>query len=297
MIVATTPTGDIGRQVVSRLMQAGAPLRLIVRDPSRLAPEVRAHAEVVAGSHGDPAVVQAAFDGADTVFWLTPPDPKAPSVEAAYVDFTRPAAAAFAACGVKRVVSITALGRGSPLAAHAGYVTGSLRMDDLIAAAGVAFRPLALPSFMDNIARQAASIRDQGRFFLPIRGDLRLPSVATRDIAATAARWLLDPNWTGQEEVPVLGPEDLSFEDMARTLSDVLGMPIEYQRIGFDAYKARFLRFGMSDAMAQGMTDMARAKDQGIDLSVARTPANSTPTRFRTWCETTLRPAVLGQPR
>ncbi|WP_420142143.1 NAD(P)H-binding protein [Sphingomonas sp.] len=297
MIVVTTPTGDIGSQVVSRLIRARAPLRLIARDPARLAAEVRAHADIVTGSHGDPAVLRAALDGADTVFWLTPPDLKAVSVEAAYVDFTRPAAAAFAARGVRRVVSITALGRGSPLAAHAGHVTGSLQMDDLIAATGVAFRPLALPSFMDNLVRQAAAIRDQGKFFLPIRDDLRLPSVATCDIAATAVRWLLDESWTGREEVPVLGPEDLSFDDMARTLSDVLGRSVEYQRIGFDAYKARFLQFGMSDAMAQGMTDMARAKDQGIDLSVARTPANSTPTRFRTWCETTLKPAILGPSR
>ena len=49
----------------------------------------------------------------------------------------------------------------------------------------------------------------------------------------------------------------------------------------------------MSDAMAQGMTDMAWAKDQGLDLAVSRTPENSTPTGFRQWCEGTLKSAVL----
>ncbi|MBR0642694.1 NmrA family NAD(P)-binding protein [Plastoroseomonas hellenica] len=294
MIVVTAPTGDIGHQVVQNLLRSGAPIRVIARDPSKLAHEVRKSAEVVEGSHGDADVVNEAFKGADAVFWLTPADPKAASVMAAYVDFTRPAATALKEQRVKRVVAVTALGRGSPLADKAGYVTGSLAMDDLIVGTGVAFRGLANPSFMDNIARQAAAIRDQGKFFLPISGDLKLPSVATRDIAAIAARLLLDENWTGQSEVPVLGPEDISFNDMADIISDVLGRPVSYQQISFDAYKARFVQFGMSDAMAQGMTDMAWAKDQGIDLTVSRTSENSTPTSFRQWCADTLKPAVLG---
>ena len=41
MIVVTTPTGNIGRHVVRHLLDAGEALRLIVRDPSRLAPDVR----------------------------------------------------------------------------------------------------------------------------------------------------------------------------------------------------------------------------------------------------------------
>jgi hypothetical protein len=77
-------------------------------------------------------------------------------------------------------------------------------------------------------------------------------------------------------------------------MSEVLGKQVQYQQIPFEAYKSRFLQFGMSHAMAQGMTDMARAKDQGIDLTATRTAGNSTPTRFRIWCETTLRPAVLA---
>ncbi|MBB3236898.1 NAD(P)H-binding protein [Phyllobacterium endophyticum] len=292
MIVVTAPTGDTGRQVVQKLLQSGAPIRVIARDPSHLTEEVRDSVEVVQGSHGDPGIVNEAFSGADAVFWLVPPDPKAVSVKAAYVDFTRPAAAALMEQSVKRVVAITALGRGSPLADKAGFVSGSLATDDLIAGTGVAFRGLANPSFMDNIARQASAIRDLDKFFMPISGDLKLPCVATRDIAAVAARWLLDDNWTDQGEVPVLGPEDISFNDMAAIISDVLGKVVTYQQISFDAYKARFIQFGFSDAMAQGMSDMAWAKANGLDLAVSRMPENATPTGFRQWCEDTLKPAI-----
>ena len=295
MIVITTPSGQIGHQVLLSLLDSREELRVISLDPSALPADVRERVEIVEGSHSDAAVVDEAFTGADAVFWLTPPDPRAPSVEAAYVGFTRPAAEAFKRHGVKRVVGVSALGRGTPWAAHAGFATGSLAMDDLIAATGVAYRTLTNPSFMDNILRQVASIKSQGMFFSPIAGDRKLPSVATRDIAAAASHLLLDGSWSGVDEVPLLGPEDLSFNDMAAIISAVLGKEVRFQQTTFEAYKDRFLASGMSDAMAQGQTDMAWAKNEGLDNAVKRTSENSTPTSFRQWCEEVLKPAVLSQ--
>ena len=294
MIVITTPTGQIGSQVLGNLLDSGEELRVIVRDPAQLPSDVRDSLDIVEGSHGDAAVADKAFSGADAVFWLAPPDPHAPSVQAAFVGFTRPAAEAFKRHGVGRVVAVSALGRGTPWAGRAGYVTGSLAMDDLIAGSGVGFRALCNPSFMDNTIRQAASIRDQGMFFSPIAGDRQLPTVATRDIAAAAAGLLLDASWSGAGEVPLLGPEDLSFNDMAEVMSDVLGKEVRFQQNTFEAYKERFVSFGMSDAMAQGMTDMAWAKNEGVDNGVQRTPENSTPTSFRQWAEEVLKPAVTS---
>src|SRR6185437_7923973 len=226
MIVITTPVGQIGRQVLGNLLESGEQLRVIARDPSQLPADIREDLDIVEGSHGDAAVVDKAFSGADAVFWLTPPDPRAPSVEAAFVGFTRPAAEVFSKHGVGRVVAVSALGRGTPWVSRAGYVTGSLAMDDLIASTGVAYRALTNPSFMDNTIRQVPSITNQGMFFSPIAGDRKLPTVATRDIAAAAARLLLDPSWSGVGEVPSLGPEDLSFNDMAQIMSEVLGKEV-----------------------------------------------------------------------
>jgi hypothetical protein len=164
------------------------------------------------------------------------------------------------------------LGRGTPWAGRAGFVTGSLAMDDLIAASGVAYRALTNPYFMEDTARQAESIKDQGVFFWPIAGDRKLPAVVTRDIAAAASRLLLDASWSGADEVPPLGPEDLSFNDMAEIMSQVLGKDVRFQQITFEAYKDRFVRLGVSDAMAQGYADMAWAKNEGLDNGVQRTP-------------------------
>jgi uncharacterized protein YbjT (DUF2867 family) len=112
---------------------------------------------------------------------------------------------------------------------RAGFVTGSLAMDDLIASTGVAYRALTNPSFMDNIARQVPAIANQGVFFSPIDGERKLPSVATRDIAAAASRLLLDESCSGFDEVPLLGPEDLSLNDMAEIISEVLDREVRFR--------------------------------------------------------------------
>jgi uncharacterized protein YbjT (DUF2867 family) len=294
MIVITTPAGQIGRQVLANLLRSGEQLRVIARDPAQLPADVREDLDIVEGSHGDAAVADKAFAGADAVLWVAPADPRAPSVQAAFAGFTRPAAEAFHRHGVGRVVGISMLGRGTPWADRAGFVTGSLAMDDLIAASGVAYRALTNPYFMEDTARQAESIKNQGRFFWPIAGDRKRPTVATRDIAAAAARLLLDASWSGVDEVPLLGPEDLSYNDMAQVISQVLGKDVRFQQITFQAYKDRFIRLGTSDAMAQGYTDMAWAKNEGLDNGVQRTPQNSTPTSFRQWCEEALKPETAS---
>jgi uncharacterized protein YbjT (DUF2867 family) len=296
MIVVTTPTGQIGSQVLENLLGGTEPVRVIARNPDALPDETIARVEVVAGSHGDPDVVDKAFEGADSVFWLCPPDPRAASAEVAYVDFTRPAAAALDRHKVARVVGISALGRGTPVAEHAGLATASLAMDDLLASTSASYCAVTSPSFMDNLLRQVEAIRTQGAFFLPIDGDLEQPSAATRDIAAAAARLILDHSWSGDRELPVMGPEDLSFNEMAAIMTDVLDRPVRFQRIPDDAYKARLLSFGMSEAMAQATLDMWTAYGEGLDLGEARTAASTTPTTFRQWCQDTLKPAIETAP-
>jgi uncharacterized protein YbjT (DUF2867 family) len=167
-------------------------------------------------------------------------------------------------------------------------------MDDLLASTGAALRTLTIPSFMENVARQVEPIKNQGVFYDAVSPDLRLPTVATRDIASVAAKFLLDDTWTGQETIPVLGPEDLSMDDMAAIASDVVGFPVRYQRVAYEAFKDQLMGHGMSEPMAQAMVDMMVAKDHGLDLSVSRSPeaAIETPTTFRQWCEDTLKPAV-----
>ncbi|MFB7652670.1 MULTISPECIES: NAD(P)H-binding protein [unclassified Streptomyces] len=297
MIVITAPTGNIGRHLVSLLLESaparGEELRVIVRDPARLPEAVRERVEVVTGSHGDAAVVDRAFAGADAVFWLVPPDASR-TPEDAYRGFTRPAAHALAVHGVGHVVGVSALGRGTPVAGRAGLVTASLAMDDLIAETGVAYRALANPSFFENVLEEADSIREKGVFSDLVDADRKAPMVAVADIAAAAAALLLDRSWTGTGSVPVLGPQDLSPNDLARIMTERLGLPVRYERQAPEDVRTTLVGHGLDPAFVQGIVDMKRAKDDGLDAGVARTPETSSPTTFEQWCAQTLEPAVLS---
>ncbi|WP_327269340.1 NAD(P)H-binding protein [Streptomyces sp. NBC_01218] len=291
MIVVTAPTGQIGRGLLARLLDgAEEPVRVIARDPAALDPAVRERAEVVEGSHADPATVATAFEGADTVFWLVPPDPRADDVTGHYLDFTRPACEAIGRHGVRRVVGVSSLGR--EFGENAGNLSSAFAMDALIETTGVAYRSLRMPYFMENLLMQAEAIR-HGAFHLPNAADRTLRLVATADVAATAADLLRVPAWSGQSSVPVLSPDSLTPREMATTLSEVLGTPVAFHRTPIAGFRATMLQYGMSEGWARGLVDMALAQDAGIYEPEALA-AEPSPTGFRQWCEDVLRPAVRG---
>ena len=290
MIVLTGATGQIGSHVLARLAQSGQAIRVIARDPSRLPAMANGQIEIIEGSHDNLEICLRAFDGADRVFWLVAGDPKAASAHAAYVDFSRPGCEAMQRQGVKQVVGISALGRGWPR--DAGHATATLELDDMIAETGVHYRALTCPSLMENLLRQRQSIRDQGAFFWPMPGDIKAPACSTRDVAALATTLLLDEAWTGVEEIPVLGPEDLSCNDMAGIMTEVLGRPVRFQQIPMEDMRAIMLRNGASAGMAQAMVNMLTAKLEGMDNMVKRTGPGNSPTGFREWCDLVLKPAL-----
>lgn len=292
MIVITAPTGQIGSKLVTTLLRHDEPVRLVVRDAAKLPAAVRERAEIVVGSHRERDVLDRALDGADALFWLMPAAATATSPYEAYVTASIPGADAVVRHAVPRVVLVSALGRGSRI--YAGHISASHAMEDLFRSTGAHVRALGLPGFMDNILRQVATIRT-GVVSGTVPAGFSMPWIATKDIAALAATYLLDRTWTGQDPVEVLGGEDLSFQDIAAILTDVLGTPIRYER-GDRAAVERFLTgHGFSAAMARSMMDMDLAGERGINNTVSRTAANTTPTTFREFAEETVKPAVDDQ--
>lgn len=289
MIVITAPTGRIGSKLLTTLLAHDEPVRVIARDPEKLPAAARERFEVIVGSHHDPHVLDAALPGADVLFWLMPAEKAAHSIYDAYVSASIPGAEAVHRHGVERVVMISALGRESGI--YGGHVSASLAMEDLFRSTGIHVRALANPTFMDNFLLQIPAIKN-GVITGTLPADLRLPMVATKDIAAVASRLLLDRAWTGQDTVEAMGPDDLSLNDIAETLSAVLGRPIRFQPGDREADKNALIGYGFSDAVAQAMIDMDIAKERGIDLVASRTAENATPTTFREFAEDVITPAL-----
>ncbi|GLY92504.1 NAD(P)H-binding protein [Actinoallomurus iriomotensis] len=289
MIVITTPTGRIGSQLVRRLLDEDRAIRVIARDASRIDRAVREQAEIIEGSHDDPAVLDKALPGADALFWLVPPNPAAPSTMEHYLSFARAGAAAVARHGVGHLVGVSSAGHGwtSP----AGVLSAAFAMDEHLATSGAVYRALALPFYMENLLGQLDAIRRHGAFSLTYAGDRPLATIATRDIAQTAADLLTDPSWAGQANLPLFGPDHLTPDGMAEVISEELERPVAYRRIAVDEYAATLRSRGAGDRMVKDLTEALAAQDGGIYDAVWAT-ATIAPTDFRTWCREVLKPAA-----
>jgi uncharacterized protein YbjT (DUF2867 family) len=164
-------------------------------------------------------------------------------------------------------------------------------MDAELRRSGAAYRALSMPFYMENLLGQVDAIRGHGAFYLTCAADQPLASIATRDIASTAASLLSDLSWAGQENLPVFGPDRLTPDGMAEVISQELGRPVGYRRMSMDDFALLLRSRGASDQAVTDMTDMFAAHDDGIydaDWAIAKPTA----TDFRTWCREVLKPAA-----
>lgn len=297
MIVVTTPTGQVGRGVLQHLVDDGEQVRVVARDPSRIPVSLRNRVDVIEGSHGTAEVLEKALVGADTLLWVVPPYPETDDLVGYYADFTRPAVRAIGASTVQRVVGVSSLGRDVASGAGylaAAYVAGAYATDDLLESSGASYRALRMPAFMEDVLLELNSIRNEGIFYGAQTGDRKVPAPALADVTRVATTVLEDKTWQGIGSVPVLGPEDLSFVEMATTMTDIIGKTISYVQLSPEDYEQHLVAGGMGRAAARGIVGNQLEASRGTYNVEPRTPLATTPTSFRTWCELVLKPAMLN---
>jgi uncharacterized protein YbjT (DUF2867 family) len=287
-IVVNTPNGHIGRALVRHLLTGGAEVTGIARDPAKVAD--LAGLRVVQGDLEDEAVLARAFEGADAVFWLSPP-----AVRPDYVDWA--AANARRAAGVAKRLDVRRAVVLSSIGAQNGPGTGPIAA---VAAAEDAFRA-ALPDvaalrpgyFFENLFNSAATLAGAGALFLPLPAGKKFPMVATADIAAKAAEALL-AEWRGHRTVGVHGPADLSHDEVTAVLSEALGRPIRYVEVTVEQARAGMQQAGLPDFAARLYGEMYQAMIDGrVDPAEPRTPETTTPTTLAAFARDVLRPALV----
>jgi uncharacterized protein YbjT (DUF2867 family) len=291
VILVTTPTGRIGRRILRQLGEGDTPLRVIVRDPARLDPDLCNLVDVVVGTHDDAAVLEAAMPDVSALFWLVPPDATVANAETHYLSFARVAAHAIRRHRVPRVVAVSSAGHGWPK--RAGVLSAAFAMDAELSRTGAAYRALSAPFFMDNFLAQAASIRERGVIALANAADRPLATVATRDIADTAVALLTDHTWSGQENFPVFGPDRLTPTAMAQIMSDEIGRAVSFRRLTEEEIAAALAARGATAGVVQDILETTIAVNAGI-YDADQNAASPGPTDFRTWCREVLRPTVLA---
>ncbi|MGH3970988.1 MAG: NAD(P)H-binding protein, partial [Mycobacterium sp.] len=270
----------------------GAAVRVIARDAGKLDPGMHERLEIIEGSHSDPAVLDRALPGADALFWLVPPNTAASSAKAHYLAFARVAADAIRRHRVSHVVGVSTAGHGWPKSA--GLSSASLVMDAELERSGAAYGALGMPFYMDNLERQLDAIRQHGVFSLTYAPDRPLAMVATRDIAQVAAGLLTNRDWTGQQRLPVFGPDRLTPEQMSTVMTDVLARPVTYRQTSIEDFASGLVAQGWTEQAVRDMTEMLIAQDEGM-YEADWAAATPTTTDFRTWLENAVQSADRRQ--
>lgn len=215
VILVTGATGNIGRKVVDQLLAAGAPhVRALTADPARAA--LPAGVEVVTGHLRRPAAVAEALEGVGSLYLTSLPDA------------TRSVLAQARAAGVRHVVDLS----GEP-ESWWGEITAAVE------ASGLAWTHLWPGDFMENALSWGWQIRGHGTVREPFPQAASSPT-AMDDIAAVAARALLDPDAHVGRAHLLTGPETLTRVEMVDRVAAALGRPVPFVTVTRDEAVALF---------------------------------------------------------
>lgn len=285
-VAVTTPTGAVGRHVVGALLRAGVRPRVLVRDPDRLHPDVRARVEVRTADLGDLDAVLAATEGATALYWVDPPT-DAPDPVAEYARIGAHAARAITTHGITRTVFQSSV--GAELRTGAGEIDGLAATEQALDATGASVTHLRCGFFFTNLLLQLDALRS-GTVPVVLPTDQPMPWVAPRDIAEVAVTRLLSIGWTGRYVHAVHGPTDLSWDDSCAVVSQVTGHPIRARRVPDNDMRESLTATGMGPGLVDAVMGMSTGLRDGFVPEQPRDVTTTTPTTLAAWCWDELRP-------
>lgn len=155
-VAVTTPTGNVGRHVVSMLLSAGLRPTVLVRDPSRLDAAVRERVDAVAVDQGDGDAVVAATTDVDALFWVDPPN-TADDPVAEYARIGANAARAITENGIAHTVFQSSI--GAEKRHGAGEIDGLARTEELLDDTRASVLHLRCGFFFTNLLLQLDAVR------------------------------------------------------------------------------------------------------------------------------------------
>jgi uncharacterized protein YbjT (DUF2867 family) len=284
MYVITGATGNTGSEAAQALLKKGEKVRVLGRSAERLKDLVAQGAEPFLADLGDAAALAPAFAGARAVYAMIPPNLAAPDIRAHQDRVSDALAAALEKSGVKHVVSLSSI--GADKTEGNGPVAGLYVLESkLNRVPGLNVLHLRAGYFMENTLAQIGVIKSMGMLAGPLRGDLKLPMIATRDIGQYAARALLKLDFTGQSTRELLGQRDITMDEVARIIGQAIGRPaLSYSKVPDMMLKPALTSMGMSSDMASRLLEMSAALNSGHMRALEpRSAANTTPTSFETF--------------
>jgi uncharacterized protein YbjT (DUF2867 family) len=245
---------------------------------------------VIAGSLDSVDTLKQALNGAESIFWCIPQSRPGNLWDDAHEYHNRFASAAAEALrGTGTRVIAASAGRNG-YEDH-GIVSAFSAVEATINATGAPVRHLRSAFFMENLLESLPTILTPGAIFYNGPGDLPLPMVCVADVAVKAVALLVDRSWTGQGHIAVHGPADVSFDEMAGVLSDVLGKTVRYVQVPDDVLIENLVRAGLPLGFAQAYARLLTKEALMAYGLEPRSAETTTTTTLREWASNTLLPA------
>jgi uncharacterized protein YbjT (DUF2867 family) len=229
MILVTGATGNVGSEAVRLLTGRRQPVRALVRSPGTAE-------NAVTGDFDRPETLDAAMAGIDTVLLVSP---AVPAQEIAVVDSA-------ARNGVAHIVKVSS--KASP-DSPVDRRRGQARIEEHLLASGLAYTLLRPNAYMQNLFALAPMVR-QTRGFVMSAGDGQVGMIDARDVAAAAAAIVAAPAPHASKTYWLTGPDLVTYDDVAKALTDALGHPVEYRRIPPDEHREMMIRAGLPEPVA-----------------------------------------------
>jgi uncharacterized protein YbjT (DUF2867 family) len=298
MYVITGATGNTGSVVARQLLAKGKKVRAIGRSAERLQSLVAQGAEAFVANVADAAALSKAFAGAEGVYVMVPPDVANPDIPAYEASITDSLSTAVAQAGVKHVVALSSIGADKP--DKTGPVIGLHQLEEkLNRISGLNVLLLRAGYFMENTLAQAGIIQSIGRAAGPLRADLKLPLIATRDIGAAAADALLRLDFTGSQTRELQGQRDLNMGEATAIIGKAIDKPdLEYLQLPDEQLRPALLQLGMSASMVDLLLEMSASLNSGYMRALEkRSPQNTTPTSYEAFVADEFVPRYRGQSR
>ena len=252
-------SGHTGSVVARSLIAAGKKVRVLVRDPSKIA---GLGAEVVVGHAERAADLDASFAGAEGAYVLFPPDSASNDFAARNRALADAYATALTKAKVPHVVMLSSV--GAQLPSGAGPIsTLHYAEEKLGALQGTRATFLRAAYFMENLGGMLGAMKEQG--VLPVFSQHlahAFPMIATKDIGEAAARALLETP-KRNEIIELVGPKDTSYADAARAFGAALGKTVTAVSVPYEAIVPTLTGFGMSAHMAGLYREMSEGFDAG----------------------------------
>jgi uncharacterized protein YbjT (DUF2867 family) len=286
MYVITGATGNTGRVIAETLLAKGKKVRVIGRNAERLQLLVEKGAEAFIGSVTDGSAMMRAFQGAQAVYVLVPPDYATEDFRAYQNEVGKVVASTIRQAGVPFVVNLSSV--GAHLSEGAGPISGLYDVEQqLNQLQQVNVIHLRAGFFMENLFFSLDLIRNQNINGTPLRGDLSLPMIATRDIAEVAAQRLLSLDFSGHSTRELLGQRDISMREATRIIGKAIGKEdLAYVQFPYEQAEQAMVGMGLSHDVARSLNEMDRAlNEERVRPLEKRSAANTTPTSFEQFAE------------